>query len=64
MKGASRLEAAAGTHNFINTKGGKVMSIIVIGIDLAKSIFAAHGANEGGKVALVKPKVTAGNFCR
>ena len=25
------------------------MSIIVIGIDLAKSIFAAHGVNEAGK---------------
>ncbi len=33
------------------------MSIIVIGIDLAKSIFAVHGVNEDGKAELVKPKV-------
>lgn len=34
------------------------MSIIVIGIDLAKSIFAVHGVNEAGKAELVKPKVS------
>jgi transposase len=34
------------------------MSIIVIGIDLAKSIFAVHGVNEDGKAELVKPKVS------
>lgn len=34
------------------------MSIIVIGIDLAKSVFAVHGVNEAGKSELVKPKVS------
>ena len=34
------------------------MSIIVIGIDLAKNIFAVHGVNEQGKPELVKPKVS------
>ena len=33
------------------------MSIITIGIDLAKNVFAVHGVNEDGKAALVKPKV-------
>ena len=28
------------------------MSIIVIGIDLAKNIFAVHGINESGKAEL------------
>ena len=34
------------------------MSIITIGIDLAKHIFAVHGVTESGKAELVKPKVT------
>ena len=34
------------------------MSIIVIGIDLAKSIFAVRGVNEDGKAELVKPRVS------
>jgi transposase len=34
------------------------MSIIVIGIDLAKSIFAVHGVNGDGKAELVKPRVS------
>jgi len=34
------------------------MSIIVIGIDLAKNIFAVHGVNENGRAELVKPKVS------
>ena len=34
------------------------MSIIVIGIDLAKNIFAVHGVDENGHAALVKPKVS------
>jgi transposase len=42
---------------FINQPEGKDMSIITIGIDLAKTIFAVHGVNESGKAELVKPKV-------
>jgi transposase len=33
------------------------MSIITVGIDLAKNVFAIHGVDEAGKPALVKPKV-------
>lgn len=33
------------------------MSIITIGIDLAKNIFTVHGVNQSGKAGLVKPKV-------
>lgn len=33
------------------------MSIIAIGIDLAKNIFVVHGVNESGKAELVKSKV-------
>jgi transposase len=33
------------------------MSIITIGIDLAKNVFAVHGVNEVGRSELVKPKV-------
>lgn len=33
------------------------MSIMTIGIDLAKNVFAIHGVDESGKPALVKPKV-------
>lgn len=34
------------------------MSIITVGIDLAKNVFAVHGVDDHGKAALVKPKVT------
>ena len=34
------------------------MSIITVGIDLAKNIFAVHGVDENGKAALIKPKVS------
>ena len=34
------------------------MTIITIGIDLAKNIFAVHGVNENGKPELVKPRVS------
>ncbi len=33
------------------------MSIIRVGIDLAKNVFAVHGVDESGKAVLVKPKV-------
>lgn len=33
------------------------MSIITVGIDLAKNIFAVHGVNKSGQAELVKPKV-------
>lgn len=34
------------------------MSIITVGIDLAKNVFAVHGVDDNGKPVLVKPKVT------
>ena len=34
------------------------MSIMTIGIDLAKNIFAVHGVYENGKAVLLKPKVS------
>ena len=33
------------------------MSILFVGIDLAKSVFAVHGVDEHGKPALVRPSV-------
>jgi transposase len=34
------------------------MSIITVGIDLAKTVFAVHGVDETGKPVLLKPKVS------
>ena len=34
------------------------MSILCLGINLAKNVFAVHGVNEMGKPALVRPNVT------
>jgi len=34
------------------------MSIITVGIDLAKNVFAVHGVDDNGKAVLVKPKVS------
>lgn len=33
------------------------MSIITVGIDLAKNVFAVHGVGESGKAELVQPRV-------
>lgn len=33
------------------------MTIIAAGIDLAKHVFAVHGVDESGRVALVRPSV-------
>lgn len=33
------------------------MSIVAVGVDLAKNVFAVHGIDETGKVVLLKPKV-------
>ena len=38
------------------------MSIIFVGIDLAKNVFAVHGVNEAGKPALVQPSVARGKL--
>jgi transposase len=43
------------------------MSIVTVGIDLAKNVFAVHGVDDNGKAVLVKPKVPhrarAGHLC-
>jgi hypothetical protein len=36
---------------------GEVMTIIAIGIDLAKNVFAVHGVDEAGKAVLVRLRV-------
>ena len=33
------------------------MTIVTVGIDLAKNVFAVHGVDEAGKPALVRPEV-------
>lgn len=33
------------------------MTILTVGIDLAKNVFAVHGVNEAGKVELIRPAV-------
>ena len=33
------------------------MTIVTVGIDLAKNVFAVHGVDETGKPALVRPNV-------
>jgi len=41
---------------------GEVVTIVTVGIDLAKSVFAVHGIDEGGKPALVRPEVPRGKL--
>jgi transposase len=38
------------------------MSILTVGIDTAKSVFAVHGVDEAGKVQLRQPKVARGKL--
>lgn len=38
------------------------MAIVTVGVDLAKNVFAVHGVDEGGKPALVRPKVARGQL--
>ena len=70
MKGTSpsqgvRAEAQYGNEvprwevrSLINSlQKGKSMSIVYVGIDLAKNVFAVHGVDEAGKPALVRPAV-------
>jgi len=40
------------------------MSIITIGIELAKTIFAVHGVNESSKAALIQPKIQRSQLSR
>lgn len=38
------------------------MTILYVGIDLAKNVFAVHAVNEAGKPELVRPRVTRGKL--
>lgn len=42
---------------FINHQEGEAMTIMAIGIVLAKNILAVHGIDENGKTGLVKPNI-------
>src|SRR5258706_2522231 len=60
--GGSR-ESASACHDGVSNlhqhqQEGKSMSIVTIGIDLAKNIFAIHGVDEAGKAVLIKPRVS------
>ncbi len=46
----------------IANRKGKSITIITIGIDLAKNVFAGHSVDETGKPMLVKPKVQRANL--
>ena len=48
---------SAKSHQLTRFVEGEVMTIVTIGIDLAKNVFAVHGVNEAGKSALVRPSV-------
>ena len=55
---ASRFECHDGIAQLIViSMEGKPMKIVVLGIDLAKNVFALHGVDEHGKPALVQPSV-------
>ena len=38
------------------------MTIVTLGIDLAKNVFALHGVDATGKPALVRPTVARGKL--
>jgi hypothetical protein len=45
------------SHQLTRFVEGEVMTIVTIGIDLAKNVFAVHGVDATGKPALVRPSV-------
>jgi len=44
------------------TRKGKPTTILTVGIDLAKNVFALHGVNEAGKPELLRPSVRRGKL--
>lgn len=56
MRTASKVPRWKGSFSSTG-KSANDLSIITIGIDLAKNIFTVHGVNESGKTEQVKPKV-------
>ena len=56
--GSSNLTPRWGVRTLINLlQKRKLMAIVTVGIDLAKSVFAVHGVNATGKSALVSTAV-------
>ena len=50
--------ATMGSSNFHQlTRKGKTMSILYVGVDLAKNVFELHGVNAAGALQLRQPKV-------
>ena len=44
--------------NFLSTHPeGEIITIVTVGIDLTKNVFAVHGAHESGKPVLVRPEM-------
>jgi transposase len=41
---------------------GEVQTIVTVGIDLVKNVFAVRGVDESGKSALVRPSVARDNL--
>ena len=46
---------SANSHQLI--RKGKSMTIVFVGIDLAKNVFAVHGVNMAGKAEMEWPNV-------
>lgn len=44
-------------HITVAIRDGAASTVCVVGIDLAKNIFAVHGVNAAGKAVLVRPRV-------
>lgn len=42
---------------------GKSMTIVTVGIDLAKNVFAVHGVDATGKATLIRPSVPRAKLC-
>ena len=53
---------SAKSHQLTRFVEGEVMTIVTIGIDLAKNVFAVHGVNATGQPALVRPSVARDNL--
>jgi transposase len=51
------------THSFLR-KWKAMSAIVTIGIDLAKNVFAVHGVDATGKLALVRPCVPLAKLSR
>jgi len=49
---------SAKSHQLTRFVEGEVMTIVTIGIDLAKNVFAVHGVDATGKPVPVRPRKT------